>query len=52
LLTSSYAALEMAAILLNVGPGDEVIVPSFSFVSTANAFALRGVKLVFADSCI
>ncbi len=51
LLTQSCTdALEMAALLLNVGPEDEVIVPSFTFVSTANAFALRGAKLIFADS--
>lgn len=49
LTTSCTHALEMAAILLDCGPGDEVILPSFSFVSTANAFALRGAKLVFAD---
>ena len=51
LTTSCTDALEMAAILLNIQPGDEVILPSFTFVSTANAFALRGAKLVFADSC-
>jgi dTDP-4-amino-4,6-dideoxygalactose transaminase len=39
----------MAALLLNCGPEDEIIVPSFTFVSTANAFALRGARLVFAD---
>jgi dTDP-4-amino-4,6-dideoxygalactose transaminase len=39
----------MAALLLNVGPGDEVIVPSFTFPSTANAFALRGARPVFVD---
>lgn len=51
LLTSSCTdALEMAAILIGVGPGDEVIVPSYTFVSTANAFILRGCKVVFADS--
>ena len=50
LTPSCTAALEMAAILLDVGPGDEVIVPSFTFVSTANAFVLRGAKIVFADS--
>lgn len=51
LLTSSCTdALEMCAILANIGPGDEVILPSFTFVSTANAFLLRGAKLVFADS--
>jgi dTDP-4-amino-4,6-dideoxygalactose transaminase len=48
--TSCTDALELAAILCQVGPGDEVILPSFTFVSTANAFALRGAKLVFADS--
>lgn len=50
LTTSCTAALEMAAILAGIGPGDEVIVPSFTFVSTANAFVLRGAKVVFADS--
>lgn len=49
LTTSCTHALEMAALLLEVGPGDEVIVPSFTFVSTANAFALRGARPVFAD---
>jgi len=49
LTTSCTHALEMAALLLDVQPGDEVIVPSFTFVSTANAFALRGAKIVFAD---
>ena len=49
LTTSCTAALEMAAILCEVGPGDEVILPSFTFVSTANAFYLRGAKLVFVD---
>ena len=50
LLTHSCtAALEMAAILCDVGPGDEIILPSFTFVSTANAFYLRGAKLVFVD---
>ncbi|HMK24097.1 MAG TPA: dTDP-4-amino-4,6-dideoxygalactose transaminase [Terriglobales bacterium] len=49
LTTSCTHALEMAAILLDCGPGDEVILPSFTFVSTANAFALRGAKIVFAD---
>ncbi len=48
--TSCTDALEMCAILLNIKEGDEVIVPSFTFVSTANAFALRGAKLVFSDS--
>jgi dTDP-4-amino-4,6-dideoxygalactose transaminase len=49
LTTSCTHALEMAALLLRVGPGDEVIVPSFTFVSTANAFALRGARPVFVD---
>jgi dTDP-4-amino-4,6-dideoxygalactose transaminase len=49
LTTSCTHALEMAAILLDCGPEDEVIVPSFTFVSTASAFALRGSRLVFAD---
>jgi dTDP-4-amino-4,6-dideoxygalactose transaminase len=50
LLTHSCtAALEMAAILANIGPGDEVIMPSYTFVSTANAFVLRGAKPVFID---
>jgi dTDP-4-amino-4,6-dideoxygalactose transaminase len=50
LTTSCTDALEMAAILLDIKAGDEVIVPSFTFVSSANAFALRGATLVFADS--
>ncbi len=50
LTTSCTDALELAALLLNIGPGDEVIVPAFTFVSTANAFVLRGAKIVFADS--
>lgn len=49
LTTSCTHALEMAALLLDIQPGDEVIVPSFTFVSTANAFALRGAKIVFSD---
>ncbi|MDJ0795255.1 MAG: dTDP-4-amino-4,6-dideoxygalactose transaminase [Calothrix sp. MO_167.B12] len=49
LTTSCTHALEMAALLLNMQPGDEVIVPSFTFVSTINAFALRGVRPIFAD---
>jgi dTDP-4-amino-4,6-dideoxygalactose transaminase len=49
LTTSCTHALEMAALLLDLGPGDEVIVPSFTFVSTANAFALRGARIVFVD---
>jgi len=50
LTTSCTDALEMAAILTDIQPGDEVILPSYTFVSTANAFVLRGAKLVFADS--
>src|SRR4051812_35225470 len=46
---SCTAALEMAALLLECGPGDEVIMPSFAFVSTANAFVLRGATPVFVD---
>ena len=49
LTTSCTDALEMAAILLDLGPGDEVIMPTFTFVSTANAFALRGARPVFVD---
>lgn len=49
LTTSCTHALEMAALLLNIQPGDEVIVPSFTFVSTINAFVLRGARPVFAD---
>ena len=49
LVTSGSTALDMAAILADVGPGDEVILPSYTFVSTANAFVLRGAKLVFVD---
>ena len=49
LTTSCTHALEMSAILLDIKPGDEVIVPSFTFVSTANAFVLRGAKPVFID---
>jgi len=50
LTTSCTDALEMAAILLNIQPEDEVIVPSYTFVSTANPFVLRGAKIIFADS--
>jgi len=50
LLTPSCThALELAAILINIKPGDEVIMPSYTFVSTANAFVLRGAKIVFVD---
>lgn len=49
LTTACSTALDMAAILSEVGPGDEVILPSFTFVSTANAFVLRGATLVFVD---
>ena len=51
LTTSCTDALEMAAILTGVGPGDEVIVPSYTFVSSALAFVRTGAKIVFADSC-
>lgn len=51
LTTSCTDALEMAAILIEIKPGDEVIIPSFTFVSTANAFILRGAKIVFVDCC-
>lgn len=50
LTTSCTDALEMSAILMDIGPGDEVILPAYTFVSTANAFALRGANLIFADS--
>jgi dTDP-4-amino-4,6-dideoxygalactose transaminase len=50
LTTSCTDALEMCALLLDLKPGDEVILPSYTFVSTANAFALRGATLKFADS--
>ena len=49
LTTSCTHALEMTALLLNIQPGDEVILPSFTFVSTANAFVLRGARPVFID---
>lgn len=49
LTTSCTHALELAALLLELGPEDEVIIPSFTFVSTANAFVLRGARPVFAD---
>jgi len=50
LTTSCTDALEMAALLVNIKQDDEVIMPSYTFVSTANAFILRGAKIVFADS--
>lgn len=49
LTPSCTAALELAAILVDIQPGDEVIMPSYTFVSTANAFVLRGAKIVFID---
>ncbi|MCD4775458.1 MAG: dTDP-4-amino-4,6-dideoxygalactose transaminase [Candidatus Aegiribacteria sp.] len=49
LTTSGTHALEIAALLLDIVPGDEVIMPSFTFVSTANAFALRNARIIFAD---
>jgi dTDP-4-amino-4,6-dideoxygalactose transaminase len=48
--TSCTDALELAALLLDIQPGDEVIVPSYTFVSSAHAFALRGAKIIFVDS--
>ncbi len=50
LTTSCSDALEMAALLCRIEPGDEVIMPSFTFMSTANAFLVRGAKVVFADT--
>lgn len=50
LTTSCTDALEMAAILVDIKPGDEIIMPSYTFVSTANAFVLRGAKIRFVDS--
>ncbi len=51
LTTSGTSALEMATLLLNIKPGDEIIMPAFTFVSTANAFLLRGANIKFADVC-
>lgn len=51
LTTSCTDALEMAAILCDIQPGDEVIIPSYTFVSSALAFVRQGAKIVFADSC-
>jgi len=50
LTTSCTDALELSALLINIKEGDEIIMPSYTFVSTANAFALRGAKIVFSDS--
>lgn len=50
LTTSCTDALELAALLIDIEPGDEIIMPSYTFVSTANAFVLRGAKIVFIDS--
>jgi dTDP-4-amino-4,6-dideoxygalactose transaminase len=50
LTTSGTDALEMASLLADIKPGDEVIMPSYTFTSTANAFILRGAKIIFADS--
>lgn len=49
LVSSGTHALEIAAIVIDIQPGDEVIMPSYTFVSTANAFALRGAKIIFVD---
>ena len=51
LTTSCTDALELAALLLDIKEGDEIIAPSYTFVSTVNAFVLRGAKIVFVDSC-
>lgn len=51
LTTSCTDALEMCAMLANIEPGDEIIIPSYTFVSTALAFVRQGAKIVFADSC-
>jgi dTDP-4-amino-4,6-dideoxygalactose transaminase len=51
LTPSCTAALEMAGLLLDLQPGDEVIMPSYTFVSTANAFAMRRAKIIFVDVC-
>ena len=50
LTTSCTDALEMCALLLDIKDGDEIIIPSYTFVSTANAFVLRGAKINFCDS--
>jgi len=50
LTTTCTHGLEMAGLLMNIQPGDEVIMPSFTFVSTANAFILRGARIIFVDS--
>lgn len=50
LTTSCSDALEMCAMLIDIGPGDEIIMPSYTFVSTANAFIRQGAKVIFADS--
>ncbi len=51
LTTSCTDAFEMAVMLMDIQPGDEVIMPSFTFVSTANPFLLKGARILFADSC-
>src|SRR3990172_8960397 len=51
LTTSCTDALEMAALIIGIEPGDEVIAPAYTFVSTVNAFVLRGAKIMFVDSC-
>ena len=52
LTTSCTDALELAALLLRIQPGDEIIMPAYTFVSTANAFMLRGARIVFVDSTV
>ena len=51
LTTSGTSALEMAAVLCDIQAGDEVIMPSYTFCSTANAFVQRGAKIIFVDIC-
>jgi len=51
LTTSCTHAIELASLLIAIKPGDEVILPSFTFVSSATPFVLRGARIVFADSC-
>jgi len=51
LTTSCTHALELSAVLLDIQPGDEVVMPSYTYVSSANAFLLRGAKIIFVDIC-
>ena len=52
MVSNGTAALHLCAIALDIKPGDEIIMPSFTFVSTANAFVLRGAKIVYVDKFI